>query len=32
MVKKSSGGYRLVIDLRHINTYFNPPKIKFETL
>ena len=32
MVPKSSGGYRLVIDLRTINNYFMPDKVKFESL
>lgn len=32
MVPKSSGGFRLVIDLRHINSFFAPPTVKFETL
>ncbi len=31
-VSKNTGGYRLVIDLRHINKYFNAPKVKFENL
>lgn len=31
-VPKSSSGYRLVVDLREINTHFEPLKIKFEDL
>ena len=31
-VSKSSGGWRLVIDLRFINEHFEPLKIKFENL
>jgi hypothetical protein len=32
LVPKSSGGYRLVVDLRHVNSFFAPPKTKFENL
>jgi hypothetical protein len=32
LVEKSSGGFRLVVDLRHVNSHFEPPKTKFETL
>lgn len=32
LVSKSSGGYRLVIDLRHVNSHFDAPKVKFESL
>ena len=32
MVKKSNGGYRLIIDLRTINKFFSPDKVKFESL
>ena len=31
-VPKTSSGYRLVVDLREINTYFEDHKIKFENL
>jgi hypothetical protein len=31
-VGKSTGGYRLVLDLRHINSFFEGKKIKFENL
>lgn len=31
-VEKSSGGFRLVLDLKHINGYFEFPKVKFENL
>jgi hypothetical protein len=31
-VPKSSGGYRLVLDLRFINNFFAFNKVKFETL
>lgn len=32
MVKKTSGGFRLVVDLRIINQCFNPPVVSFESL
>jgi hypothetical protein len=32
LVEKSSGGYRLVTDLRHLNSYFKPVSTKFESL
>jgi hypothetical protein len=32
LVAKNSGGYRLVIDLRVINSCFEPPKVSFESL
>ena len=31
-VKKGSGGFRLVIDLKYLNTFFEFPKVKFESL
>ena len=32
LVAKHSGGYRLVIDLRHVNSHFDAPVVKFESL
>ena len=29
---KSSGGFRLVLDLKYINIHFDFPKVKFENL
>lgn len=31
-VEKSSGGFRLVIDLRFVNNFFDFAKVKFENL
>lgn len=32
LIKKGSGGYRLVVDLRRVNKFFTPKKVKFESL
>ena len=31
-VEKSSGGFRLVLDLKFVNKFFEFPKVKFENL
>ena len=31
-VKKSTSGYRLVIDLKYVNTFYPDEKIKFENI
>lgn len=31
-VPKASGGFRLVINLKHLNKHFEFPKVKFEDL
>ena len=31
-MEKSSGGYRLVLDLKYLNSYFEFPKVTFENL